>query len=219
MRLPHFDLSRLNPRNLFRRDRGNEPMPAAGPRFPVNAGRDGARPRGEASLRVPDERLPRIVPASALAGSGAARPDAGGRVRFDAGQVEGHEAETAPARSRADSQSGATTRSASPPPGYGDSDSEAGSLRGSPPPTYVGNRLHDDEFRIGEDGIVLARPADPQDHSGLSTPSTLELDGRDFPRPPRRSGSPGSLDSDRLEALLAGMPPLCRFPTPPPRDA
>ena len=53
----------------------------------------------------------------------------------------------------------------------------------------------------------------------IGADQTLELDGRDFPMPPRRSGSPGSLDSDRLEALLAGMPPLCRFPTPPPRDA
>ncbi len=216
MRLPNFDFSRLHPRNLFRRNRSAEqPAPAAGSCSMI-PDRGGARPSGEASLRIPEDRLP------------PAQPEAAGasHVRFP----EDANADRAPhgrTRSLDQGNSGATSRSASPPPGYPSDASETNSLTGSPPnpfrsdspaPSYHDGRLRHDEFRLGEDGIPYAQVMEGRSDA-TRTPSLLELDSHRRPDTPMPGGSPAirpeSMNSEQLDAYLDTLPPLSRFPTPP----
>ena len=206
MRLPHFDLSRLNPRNLFRRDRAAEnPAPVA-----------------EARSLIPDRR--------------GARPTGDDQHIHFAPGIPGNHERPPPARG-AGGNSGATSRSASPPPGYEDDLSDVNSLTGSPPnpfrsdspaPSYAEGHLRHDVFRLDEDGIPYAHAVDANPGSGPGTPSTFEL-GEPITRPHtpgRRPDTPTpisfanvrpeSMNSEQLDAYLDSLPPLSRLPTPPP---
>jgi hypothetical protein len=210
MRLPHFTLPHFNFRNPFRRAarpaEGNGQ--GAGRLGPETAQAEtaaaaqtrtlgGTRPTGPESLRAPDHVLPPTTQDAPARETGAQQPAAG--------------------------RSGG----ASPPPLYSADHSPAAHYTDPPRERHPDDFLTESPPPFYNRSPVIGEHTLDQNHNRMEiSPESAAL--FDLPEHLMRTddipplhlsprGSASSLDSAELEALLDGLGPLSRFPTPPPR--